>query len=276
MTMKTASSSKKILDIIKNGGKGLLPQASRQPDAADPSPAPSQPGFPPEPQTDEALEIHSLKLLARMRRSLDNIWGNIVLKMQRRDDHHLLFTGCAKGDGASFVSYHLSMFLAMEHNLKILYVDTDLERGPRDPAGYSPPGHPGLANFFMANASLDDLILTTNVEGFCILPSGAGTVKVASSNIMARQSLLDDLFAYAQIKFDLIIYDCKPVTLSPLALAFAKRVNHVFMVCRYADSRREVCLEGIERFRENSIEVSGMILNDRRFPIPPIFYDLLK
>lgn len=279
MAESNVSSSKKLLDIIKNGGKGLLyselkfftkgkeggPATGKKNGKANGA----------DEATAESLGIHALGVLSRMSRSLDNLWGNIYLKMSR-GDKHLLFTGCSRGDGTSFLAFHLSMFLAMEHNLKVLYVDTDIERGARDTILYYPMGNLGLASNFMNGAKLEDLVLDTNIEGFKILPSGAGKIKVSSSNIISRQDLLDDLFNFAKTNFDIIIYDCKPVTLSPLAMSFAKMVNHVFMICRYANSRREVCMQGIERFRQNGVDISGMILNDRYFPIPPVIYDLLK
>lgn len=263
------SPNKKLLRIIKDGGKGLLYSElkfSSKKCGATQDQAPLTP---------ECLGIHALDTLSRMRRSLDNLWGNIFLKLGR-EDRHLLFTGCARGDGASFISFHLAMYLAMEHHLKVLYVDTDIERGATDTVLYYPMGNLGLASYFMENAELADLVLDTNVDGFKIMPSGAGMAQATSSNIITSLDLLDGLFAFGKSRFDLVLYDCKPVTLSPLAMSFAKLVDHVFMVGRYATSRREVCTQGIERFRQNGVEVSGMLLNDRQFPIPPIIYELLR
>lgn len=269
MAQPDGSPNKKLLDLIKDGGKGLLYSElkyfNKKPNGAGGAPDNSA----------EGLGIHALNVLSRLRRPLDNLWGNIFLKLQR-DDRHLLFTGCSRGDGVSYIAFHLSMYLAMEHNLKVLYVDTDIERGAANAALYYPMGNLGLASCFMDGAKLSDVTLDTNIEGFKIMPSGAGKTKVSSSNIITRMDLIDELFNYGKTNFDMVIYDCKPVTLSPLALSFAKLVSHVFMVCRYATSRREVCMLAIDRFRQSGVEVAGMLLNDRQFPVPPIVYELLK
>lgn len=261
------SPNKKLLDLIKTGGKGLVygdikffnkPASGQQ-----------------RPATGEELGLHALNVLSRMRMSLDNIWGNIFLKLNR-DDRHMLFTGCSSGDGVSFVSFHLGMYLAMEHNLRVLYVDTAIDRPPSAQASFYPADKPGLASFFSDGTSLDDLILETNVNGFKILPSGGGGAKSGATNAITRLDLLEQLFAHGAANFDFVIYDCKPVTLTAMPLSFAKLAHHVFMVSRYAKSRREVCMLGIERFRQAGFDVSGMLLNDRQYPVPRIVYDILK
>jgi tyrosine-protein kinase Etk/Wzc len=270
MADATGSPNKKLLQLIKEGGKGLLyPEMKYFSKKAESTPGQEQ-------TTPENLGVHALKTLSRMRRSLDNLWGNIFLKLDR-DDRHLLFTGCSRRDGTSFIVFHLAMYLALDHHLKVLYVDTDVESGTRDEVIYYPAGNQGLASYFMGEAKLPDLVLDTNIEGFKIMPSGAGLSRNApSSHIITRQDLLDDLFAFNRSNFDMVIYDAKPVTLSPLSMCFAKLANQVFMVCRYASTRREVCMQGVDKFRQNNVDVSGMLLNDRQFPIPKMIYDLLR
>lgn len=262
------SPNKKLLNLIKNGSKGLKYRDLKffNKPAQDTVKTPL---------TEEELGIHALNTLSRLRFPLDNLWGNIFLKLNR-DDRHLLFTGCSRGDGVSFVSFHLAMYMAMEHHLRVLYVDTDIERKATCDMVFYPTDKPGLASFFMEGADLKDLILETNVPNFSILPAGACATKVSSSNVITRMDLLDGLFAYGNEHFDMVVYDCKPVTISPLPLSFAKLAHQVFMICRYARSRREVCMLGIERFRQSGVDVSGMLLNDRQYPVPRIVYDFLK
>ena len=268
MAQSDNSPNKKLLNLIRNGGKGFaVPELKyfRKTPAHTPQRVLST----------EDRGAQALSVLAQLRHPLDNLWGNIFLKLNK-DDRHLLFTGCSRGDGVSFTSFHLAMYLAMEHKLRVLYVDTDIERAAANTVLYYPMDKLGLASFFTEGAKLQDIVLDTNIEGFKILPAGAGTLKVSSSNVITRMGLFEELFAFGREHFDMVIYDSKPVTISPLPLSFAKYVNHVFMVARYAKSRREVCMLGIDRFRQSGVDVSGMLLNDRHYPVPRVIYDLLR
>jgi Mrp family chromosome partitioning ATPase len=269
MNPGSGSPNKKLLDLIKSGGSGLLhPEVKFFSRKSNKAPAERD-------LSEQGLGLHALDMLSSMRRTLDNIWSNIFLRI-RREDKHLLFTGCSRGDGVSFISFHLSMYLAMVHKLKVLYVDTDIDRGASESPLYYPMGHTGLASYFMEGAKLSEIILNTNIEGFKILPAGAGKTTVSSSTIIKHTELMDCLFSYDQDNFDLVVYDSKPVTHSPLGLFLSKNMNQIFMVCRYATTRREVCMQAIDLFRENGMGVSGMLLNDRQFPVPDVVYNLIK
>jgi Mrp family chromosome partitioning ATPase len=266
------SSTKKLLNIIKGKGQGLV-----YPELTTFSAGEAQPpsGEEQAPDGYKGLGIHALGPLSRMRRSLNLLWGTVCLKMQK-GDKQMLFTGCSRYDGVSFISFHLAMYLAMEHNLKVLYVDTDVERPANVAMPFYPEGKPGLSSFVIDDTPIESLILDTNVDGFKIMPSGAGFTSCTCSNIMTRFQQVYTLADYAQSHFDLTIYDCKPVTFSPLVMSFAKIVNLVIMVARYASSRREVCMQAVDRFRQNGIQISGMLLNDRQYPIPRGIYNLIK
>ncbi len=72
------------------------------------------------------------------------------------------------------------------------------------------------------------------------------------------------------------IFGCNPVVSAPWVVGLARLADQVILVCRYASARREVCQLSIEKFQDNGVEVGGVVLNDRKFPVPMKIYNLLK
>lgn len=262
MPQSAVKPSQKLLNLIKNNDTAFWhPElAFYNPKVQEERPSP--------------LGTHDIAVMSKMRFSLNSLWGTILLKLGP-GERHLLFTGCTRGDGTSFISFHMAMYLAAEHKLKVLYVDTDVDRRGTDTL-YCAKGFPGLTNYFLEGGDLSDLVLQSNVEGFSVLPSGSDVAKISSSNVITRQDLIERLFAYGNEHFDIVIHDCQPITLSPLTTCFSKFASHIFMVCRYATTRREICMLAIDKFRESGYDVAGMLINDRQYPVPKVVYNILK
>lgn len=208
----------------------------------------------------------------QMRRHLEDIWSNISLESGAKADL-LMFCGAAPGAGCSFVSFHLSLFLAAARSMKTLYVDTAIEDPGHIPCIPAMAGRAGLASFVSGEAQLDSLVASTDYANLYVLPSGA---RAGAHNAAVSAQSLEELMSFCRSRFDIAIFDGRAVASRPLAIEFAKRIKNVVMVCRYGDSRREVARVGIDKLRKNGIEVAGIVLNDRQMPVPPAFYNIMK
>ena len=244
----------------------------REPQPSAPAPAPSKPvksRFIPRIQSDK-LTVPYPAILAKMRYSLSDTWANILVETKQNIET-LLVCGAARKEGATFISYHLAMFLSKEFSMKILYVDTNLGHAaiPRV------QNLPGLYSFVSEGKELAPLIVQTEYPGFYMLPSGAGKVaKSVSSNMLTRepiQALLD----FSRDNFALTIIDGQPLTSSPVMIEFARVVDMTLLVCRYGYSRQEVSKLAIDKLQKFGITSIGVILNDRKFPVPQKVYQLM-
>lgn len=229
--------------------------------------APSSP--PQQPNNTPHLEV-----LRKIRFSLEGIWSTFLLKSPSQP-RSLLVCGATRGEGATFISFHLSLFLCVEYGLKVLFVDTAVD-DPRSPSLYNGKDLPGLASFYFDKKPLNSLILSTGYKGMYVLPSGAGSAKGHAGTILFRREPLIELLEYAKERFDLVIFDGQPVLNSPSMLGYARAVDQVVLVCRYAHSRREVTQVVVEKMREIDVSIAGMVVNQRVFPIPPKIYKLLR
>jgi Mrp family chromosome partitioning ATPase len=213
---------------------------------------------------------------AQMRRHLDDIWSNLLLEA-RGKPNLLLLCGSTTGEGCTFLSFHLALFLAEVMHMKTLYVDTAVDVPDHLPCVPGMYSRPGLASFFNGDAALPSLIASTDYPNLCILTSGAQTTRGPSihKNIISGH-YIEQLVSFCKSNYDITVFDGQPIASRPVSIEFAKRIEKVVLVCRYGISRREVSMVSAEKLRKNGITITGIILNDRQFPVPPEFYNILR
>ncbi|MFH1480903.1 MAG: hypothetical protein ABIG67_06525 [Pseudomonadota bacterium] len=214
-------------------------------------------------------------ILQRIHNNLDEIWVNILLKGGKKPDT-LLMCGATRGEGCLFTSFYLSLFLALGHGMRVLYVDTNVNAFASNPYLPVSPDHPGLASYFLENKALSSLILGTEYDTFFVLPSGSGKVENKRHNVIIEKEDLENLTGFCRDNFDVTIFAGQPITMRPVMIEFAKAVDQLVLICRYGLSRREVSKMAIEKLAENDIAPVGIILNERQYPVPMWVYKILK
>jgi len=209
-------------------------------------------------------------LLSKMRYSLSDSWANIMLET-KQSVQTLLVCGSARKEGVTLISFHLAMFLSKEYSMKVLYVDTNLNHTSIPKI----QNLPGVYSFVSEKKDLASLIVQTEYPGLYLLPSGAGTIaKNIGSNMLSREPI-ESLIQFCRINFDMTIIDGQPLTSSPVMIEFARVVDMTLLVCRYGYSRHEVSKIAIDKLQKYGITSIGVILNDRKFPVPQKLYKLM-
>ncbi|MEM3448881.1 MAG: CpsD/CapB family tyrosine-protein kinase [Nitrososphaerota archaeon] len=213
--------------------------------------------------------------LVKIGNALESIWANISVGMEG-PPLILLFTSSRREEGTTFVSYHLALYLAVEHSLKTLYVDCDFNKKFHSILKNKLDPFPGLADYFSNRKNLDEVVISTDYSDFYILPSGVTSKQVKLSKILFEIDRLKEFVLSLRKTFDVIIMDSVPVLSNPEILRLAKQVDQVVLVSRYRASQYEVVELTVERLRKNGVENIGAVLNDRYFPVPERIYKKLK
>ena len=209
-------------------------------------------------------------LLSKMRYSLSDCWANIMLETQQ-NIRTLLVCGSARKEGVTLISFHLAMFLSKEYSMKVLYVDTNLNHA----AIPKIQNLPGVYSFVSERKNLASLIVQTEYPGLYLLPSGSGTIgKNIGSNMLSREPI-ESLLDFCRTHFDITIIDGQPLVSSPVMVEFARVADMTLLVCRYGYSRYEVSKLAIDKLQKFGITSIGVILNDRKFPVPQKLYKLM-
>lgn len=209
-------------------------------------------------------------ILSKLHDSLSDTWSNILVGSEE-EIKTLLVCGASQNEGATFISYYLTMFLSKEYQSKVLYVDTNVNHRPIP----NIKNLPGLYSHGSEREALASLILKTKYPGLHLLPSGAGIVEgKASSSILGRETI-EYLVAFCRNNFDITVFDGEPITVSPMMIEFAKKVDMAILVCRYGVSRQEVSKLAVDKLINCKARSVGVVLNDRQFPIPQALYRLM-
>jgi Mrp family chromosome partitioning ATPase len=210
------------------------------------------------------------RILSKMSAQLSEIWANVLIQ-SKQDIETLLVCGATRKEGNTFVSFYLSMFLSKEYNMKILYVDSNLNHAVIPKI----QNLPGLYSFVSEKLDLASLIVQTEYPGFYLLPSGAVKIPKNSGGNMLSREHIEILMNYCRSNFDMTIIDGQPLTASPAMIEFSRLVDMTALVCRYGYSRWEVSKLAITKLQNYGITSIGVILNDRQFPIPQNFYKMM-
>jgi Mrp family chromosome partitioning ATPase len=294
MTDTSASAgSDNVLQILKSGGKILYPDLivtpprtlarklagedgpgqGRRIEASLGTIARKTAGEPVEKRA-SPLSWNDFPLLPSLRDPLNFLWGRLILK-EHEVRKNIAFYGCTKQVGTTFLSFHLAVFAALGQGLKTIYIDTDCDKNPDDSHPLGETGLPGLLSAFFEGIPVTECIYETRVPNLYVLPSGRRAAG-RHANQFPPTETIKGLAESIHDQFDVVIYDCQSVLLKPIEITYAQQVNNIILVSRYAVSRREVCSQVIETFKANNLDISGVVLNQREYPIPKNIYDMLK
>jgi Mrp family chromosome partitioning ATPase len=214
------------------------------------------------------------KLFGRLQNSLDMLWGNIMLT-HGKPPHSIILSGSSPMEGVSLVAQSLCLHLAMEYQSRVLYVNASGQGEHSWPPDNSVTSG-GLVDVLFEGGDIASAIMPTNLSGLSVLPYGGVQVKHAHALLIQRPGGLENFVAFTRDNYDYIVCDGKSVLMAPWTVSIAKHMDMVLLVCRYAQSRREVVSRAIETFASGGAKVDGMILNDRQFPIPKVLYNRMK
>jgi capsular exopolysaccharide synthesis family protein len=172
----------------------------------------------------------------------------------------LLVTSPGPNEGKSTTVVNLGISVAREGK-KVVLVDMDLRRA-RLHAYFNLPNQVGVTDVLQEEASLDEAIQDTPVEGLNIISGGSSYPDAGS---LMESSELGLLITDLQARYDMVILDSAPVLVKSDALVLAKHVDGSIIVIESERTTRRAALEVTGILAEANIKPLGFVLN--RFSI---------
>jgi polysaccharide biosynthesis transport protein len=166
-------------------------------------------------------------------------------------------TSPGAGEGKSLISSNLAMSFA-ESGRRTLLVDGDIRRGQLH-ATFGIHQAPGVLDYLTGNASLEEVLQTTDYENLTVVSCGArrhrGPELLASERM---PQFLNSLRPH----FDIIIVDSPPLGagIDPFALGAA--TGNLMVVLRVGRSDRQMAQAKLGVVDRYPIRVLGCVLND--------------
>lgn len=141
---------------------------------------------------------------------------------------------------------------------RVLLVDTDLRR-PRLHKSLGVSKNRGLTNLILGDASIDDVIKSTDIPNLYVLPCGPQPPNPAELLLTNR---FKQVLAELEAKFDRILLDSPPVLAVTDAVVLARLSSGVMLIAQAGKTLLDDVAYSARQFRDVDAPILGVILND--------------
>ena len=168
----------------------------------------------------------------------------------------LVITSPGPGEGKSATASNLAVAFARQ-GTRVLLVDCDLRR-PVLHDVFDLPLEPGVTDVLRGEVSLEDVLVSSEVENLTIIPGGAYSDGPAE---LLGSFKMEDVLATLTQSFECVILDCPPILPVTDAAVVAAKSEGTVLVAR-ADSTHLGALERANGQLENvRARVLGVVIN---------------
>ncbi len=167
----------------------------------------------------------------------------------------ILITSALPKEGKTSIALSLTRLLAVAGH-KVIAVDTDFRR-PSVSERIGLQAEPGVVDLLSGEMTFEDVVQEDEASGARVIAAGKFSQDPPDllGSIRMRR-LLDEL---AQ-KFDYVILDSPPVLAVSDSRILSREVDVTVFVVRWADTRREVVVEGLKQILSSGGKLAGILL----------------
>ena len=171
----------------------------------------------------------------------------------------ILVASSVPEEGKTTVAVGLARALAQAGG-RVLLVDGDLRRHQVSEVLGLPSKAGGLIDFLTSEGkALSDVVQRDEKGGMDVVASG--TLKMSNSVDLLRSQRAKDLLAACKDQYDYVIVDSPPTQMLSDSRVLADLADRVVFVIRWASTRREVAMSGIEHLAKVGADMAGVALN---------------
>ena len=184
----------------------------------------------------------------------------LLMEFHKNGWQTLAVTSPNKGAGKSTVALNIAISFAMEVDHTALLVDADL----RDPDLRNilelEPG-PGLADYLVGDAAIEDLLLHLRIGQLALLPGGK---PVANTSELMRSPKMANLVRELHGRYPerVVVFDVPPVLSGADTLALSNYMDATILLVEECKTAREDVERAFELLRNTNL--LGIVLNKTR------------
>ena len=184
----------------------------------------------------------------------------VLMQMRQNGWQTLAVTSPNKGAGKSTVSLNLAISFAMELDYTALLVDADLRDPDLRHMLELEPG-PGLADYLIGKAQLEDLLIHPLVGNLVVLPGGA---PVANTSELMRSPMMAEMVRELRSRYPdrLIVFDVPPILSGADTLALSSYMDATILLVEECKTPRDDIERSCELLRHSNL--MGIVLNKSR------------
>ncbi|MHA1568960.1 MAG: GumC family protein [Alphaproteobacteria bacterium] len=189
--------------------------------------------------------------------SCRSIRTNIVFSSAGKALRRLLVTSAGPQEGKSTAVINLGIIFA-QGGKRVLMVDSDLRR-PRLHRAFQVSRKHGLTDLIMGEASIDDVIVSTEVPGVDLIP--CGPIPPNPSELLGTERM-NQISEELSQRYDLLLFDSPPVVAVTDAVVMSKVADGVVLIAKAGKTTREILLKAARQLDDVEANILGTVLND--------------
>jgi capsular exopolysaccharide synthesis family protein len=213
------------------------------------------------------LERHRIAAVANDERAdaFRMLRTQVLMQMRQNGWQTLGVTSAHKGAGKSTISMNLALSFAMELDHTALLVDADL-RDPDVRKMLDLGEGPGLADYLVGGASIEDLLIHPDVGNLVLLPGGA---PVANTSELLRSPMMANLVRELKDRYPdrFVVFDEPPILAGADTLALSGYLDATILVVEEGRTSPDDLARAREMLGRGNL--LGIVLNKTRVPTTP-------
>lgn len=181
---------------------------------------------------------------------------NLQFTSPDRELKTILITSVGPGDGKSTVSANLAAAWA-QSGVRVVVLSCDL-RKPVTHTIFGLRNAPGLTAHLSGRASLDEIILPTQIPGLDLVP--AGPVPPNPAELLQSKAMANCLRILRE-RYDVVICDGAPVIAVTDAAVVASQADGTVLVVEAGGTPKEAALHAKQLLERGKANILGVVLN---------------
>lgn len=175
----------------------------------------------------------------------------------------IMITSCHASEGKSFLSLHASDTL-VKLGKKVALVDLDLRKSnlARNHLAFGDVPNRGVSHYLAGLAELDEVIYSTDIPGFYVVPAGKS---VSNSLPLVSSPRLGVLLDEVAKLVDYVIVDVPPAGMLIDPAKIATNCDGILLVINYNSVRKQELLDAKEQLEQSGCPILGTVLNQADF-----------
>lgn len=205
---------------------------------------------------DQEGDIFGGKYNATVEEAYKMLKANVLFYGFNKTYKTLTITSYSAGEGKSTTSVNLGVSMAKSEK-KVLYVDADL-RKPSFMKSFNCCNLVGLSDYLMGNASMEEAVNSTSVNGFYFIPCG---VKPLDPVELLESKKFTEFLALVRERFDVIIFDTPPLGSVIDATIIASQTDSTLLVISSNKVKAKNARRIIDQLKMANANILGVVLN---------------
>ena len=210
------------------------------------------------PEDEERILVDEYRQIKRP--LIAHAFGKRADKIQ--DGHLILVTSAIAGEGKTFTCINLALSLAREQDRSVLLIDADLVKSHITRL-FGAEDRLGLLDLLEKDSGfdLDDVILSTDIEGLSVMTSGA--MRTHSSELLASERMESVIRALnSQAENRIVLFDSSPLLMTSEAKILTSLVGQVVLVVAAEQTPQQAVFDAIATIDEG--KAVNLVLNQAR------------